>query len=497
MSLLRLPLEVQSTILESCTDASDALALGSTCKQLAELWAARGAGVVWSLWTRQIPAVEEALISLRAAQFVHDQEARKQPLPMAIDVAQFSSAHKRPGLADFNGLWAQILMVRMMAKHIIIHSEARHGEHREGLEEPEHQAECEARVQMAIYRTLTAAAAIAGLYNAPMYTEYPIYPDDSMGFDRPPLTLGRDGRFPAERLRDLLECPAFRMPVDREEEEKMFGAFAVWLRDNILADQAARQRMAQHHQNKTGRGLCCVCNLDYSHSDGEHSSDDSSWEPECALADVDGLQHSDTHLLIWHVMQMLRVQGRIQRLIALSPIESTPNLDPPAHRTIPVVFFNQFQVREVHLTKNPPRMDLRPTTHSIVHRRRPYSAYTDVFDEGNWTYLLYSVVTESDQPNTYRETGAPTTPLELKLFDYLLWRLAGARFPLNYFQYSDSELYADYMTFVHTFTIFASDEVESRAPVRDFYFGGDFADGSEFLLRAGQQEPETYNKVGD
>lgn len=64
MSLLRLPLEVQSTILESCTDASDALALGSTCKQLTELWAARGAGVVWSLWTRQIPAVEEALISV-------------------------------------------------------------------------------------------------------------------------------------------------------------------------------------------------------------------------------------------------------------------------------------------------------------------------------------------------------------------------------------------------------------------------------------------------
>lgn len=65
MSLFQLPSEVLCLVLQRASSSQDALALVSVCKQLYDVWTTHGATILWSLWKTEIPAMEEALISVR------------------------------------------------------------------------------------------------------------------------------------------------------------------------------------------------------------------------------------------------------------------------------------------------------------------------------------------------------------------------------------------------------------------------------------------------
>lgn len=405
-----------------------------------------------------------------------EHETRKEALPSVIEVFQFSSSHKQPCLADFNDLWAQHLVATQMCDKIMRHGECCAFVIGIDVEPLEYMAECRKQIYQAIYRILIAGATLSGLYNAPSYTSDPIDPSDDELSD--------------EQQEALLSLPAFCMRSDPEEDDAMFGAFTRWLRDDILADTEAREALAQRHKSKTGRGLCCWYNNPTKNDFYCARFGYERTEPQrCALVDVDGLSHSDIHLIGWRVMQMLHVHDLVLTIVKRFRSPSPPPGAPIAYRTIPIVFLGEFRAYEVHLTRvesEPLHMVLRPP----AHRGDP--KYDSEIHRGNWHWVLTWVINDSGQPNAYTETEALVTPLMFKVLDHVLRRLAGVRLPLDFFGFEHDDHRGDYTASVYTFFLFASDTVEGREPIVWDYMDGDYMDGSEMLMRVGVQEPATY-----
>ncbi|KAJ6783331.1 hypothetical protein PWT90_08682 [Aphanocladium album] len=457
--------------------------MASSCKQLYELWTAHGAAVLWTIWKKEVPALEEALLSLRVAQFVHNCEARKEPLPHSIIVSEFDGRCKKPTLSELGNVWGQHLIAAKVCAQIERCCDFYPGDAYPSLEHPDHVEECTERIHKAIYRVLIAGAALAGVYNAPRYTSNPIDPSTALT---------------AEQRQKLMECPAFNMVSSDSDDDDMFGPFATWLCDSILADSKARHDMAQRHERKTGRGLCCVRNQEIEdHLDRIDGEDEEINLRECHLLDSNGLSHSDTHLVTWQVMQMLHVHQRLNSTIKESPNVTPPPGDPSAYRKIPIVFFGEFCAREVCFTRitvhdrKVEHVVVRPAAYRIADKRRIH--YSEAQGQDHWGTVLNWVNYSSGQPNTYIDTNQPTTPLGWKLFDYLLRRFARVRFPPDYFQEEWSQHWRDLMTFQASFNIFSSDEVPGRQPMQSEYVDGDFFDGSELLTRIGPELATYYS----
>ncbi|KAJ3498219.1 hypothetical protein NLG97_g1297 [Lecanicillium saksenae] len=352
-----------------------------------------------------------------------------------------------------------------------------------GPERPDCMAECTERIHKAIYRVLIAGAVLAGVYNAPVYASNPLDPSNDLTY---------------VQRESLTEFSVFRMISSHDEDEKAFGAFATWLCDSILADTKARRDMAVRHEGKTGRGLCCVRNTDdEDNSDRMGNEDEEVNYRECQLLEADGLSHSDAHLVIWQVMQMLHVHQQINFAISRSPNVTPPKDDPLPYKKIPIVFFGEFRAQEVCFTRinvhgrNDLHMILRPATHRIADKRRIH--YSESQNQGHWGTVLDWIHSRSGQPNTYVETNDSMTPLRCKVFDYMLRHFASVRFPLDYFQERWNQHWGDFLTFERSFNIFSSDEVSGREPMQNEYIDGDFCDGSEVLTRVGAEPATNYN----
>ena len=275
---------------------------------------------------------------------------------------------------------------------------------------------------------LIVGATLSGLYSVPSYTSDPIEPSDDELSD--------------EQQEALLSLPAFCMHSEPEEDEAMFGAFTTWPRDDILADAEARLALAQHHKSRTGRGLCCWHNNPAKDNFYYVRHGYQRAEPrKCALVDVDGLSHSDTHLIVWEVMQMLHVQDLVLTIVKRFRSPSPPPGAPTAYHTIPIVFLGEFRAYEVHLTRvesDPLHMILRPP----AHRSDP--KYDSEIHRGNWHWVLTWVNDDSGQPNAYTETDALKMPLMFKVLGHVLRRLAGVRFPLDFFRFEHDDLRGNY-----------------------------------------------------
>lgn len=70
----------------------------------------------------------------------------------------------------------------------------------------------------------------------------------------------------------------------------------------------------------------------------------------CVLIEVYRLSHSDTHLLVWGVMQMLHVHDLVLTIVKQVRGSSRAPSTPTAYRTILIAFLGEFRTYEIYLT---------------------------------------------------------------------------------------------------------------------------------------------------
>jgi hypothetical protein len=141
-------------------------------------------------------------------------------------------------------------------------------------------------VHKAIYRVLVAGAALAGAYNEPMFK---VQPEPGLGdFD---FRRGLNTRVYTPSpvaLRFFEQFAVCNMNATPETEEAAFGPLASWLLETIMSDQEARKAMAARFESGRGRAWRCHHN-----------------RPNCPVSNLSGGDHSDAHLVVWEVMQMV------------------------------------------------------------------------------------------------------------------------------------------------------------------------------------------------
>lgn len=59
------PAELVAHVLRSCDTAADVLALRATCRRARGAWLADGPGIIWSVWPRERPLFDLALVAVR------------------------------------------------------------------------------------------------------------------------------------------------------------------------------------------------------------------------------------------------------------------------------------------------------------------------------------------------------------------------------------------------------------------------------------------------
>lgn len=368
-----------------------------------------------------------------------------------------------------------------------------------------------------MYRALIAAAALSGTYNEPAFHAQPAITPHN---------------FATGEKKRLARFAAYQNSARPRDEQRMFANFAAWLRGNILTEKA-RAMMTDLYDGRRGRGLCCegrvagvrnddIVNADGStgKEDGESEDDisederdlfgDEDGDPEgeddgsddddedCPIEDLDGLLHSDTHLLVWETMQMLWAAEALrgccftEEYYLRAPADGTP------FQTVHIVPFGIFRSVSVLLWKSdsgaltfaPARAPTTTPTDPVsqFRKERLWAA-----TESGWDEVLVWMHERSGQRNHYQKTDTPTTPLRLKLFPFLFRHYANAWLGLRFFQTDWAQQWNDLRTLTDSYMLFTSDEPENRNPCSWDLVDGDFTDGVVSLetLR-GKPEPVTY-----
>lgn len=157
-------------------------------------------------------------------------------------------------------------------------------------EEPEDRlAEWRDRLHKAIYRTLIAGAAFAGVYAEHLARA------EEEGIDTEWPTE-QCGEFKDEEQLAFLErSAAYNIASELEEEEALYGPLAGWMLQNILADGAGRTAMVMRFKSGMSHAEICKNRKDCPvklASDGVDNGDS------------DGSSDSDVHFVVWQIIQM-------------------------------------------------------------------------------------------------------------------------------------------------------------------------------------------------
>ena len=344
-------------------------------------------------------------------------------------------------------------------------------------EEPSRMPEWSARVHKDIYRTMIAGAALAGIYNEPLFRAKTHSDPRIQRLARNEEQLGRSSIFVRPDALSLEEYFAFlngfpvcRITLPPETEGKLFGPLAAWLVDNIVSDKQGREAMETKLCGRWGRGTGC----DYIQEPS----------PDCPLTSVEGgKDHSDAHLLMWEIMQIvwafIHILGALQEDPRSGGDEQGQEEEEEEVRcegmeegsaTVEAVavFFGTFQTQQVIVPKHLDSFIDHPTfrfrfmncrggvdddgtTYRIASKRgRLFSTDPDPgCDPWSWDDISFSGQTVvrhfediyhgSRQPNCWidREHGDPTeayvTPLLFKFFQYALEHHLRTTFMLDLF----------------------------------------------------------------
>ncbi|RKU44301.1 hypothetical protein DL546_004451 [Coniochaeta pulveracea] len=497
------PPELLLRIFQRCSTAGDVGALAATCRYTYSVWKAHASAIISSVWPRVIPAFDEALVAARITQFVLDTQARGHRPPLEVPLYSFSA--NGPTVADLS-LVRRLHHLAGALEVSFCHHEGRwpwpmtFGKEPPEVspEEPERLAEWRERLHRAIYRTLISGAALAGVYDQPLAGA------ETQGIDTEWLERGRgalvDSFRTEEQLTFLEGYAAYNVASTLEEDEAVFGPFAAWLLQRILADRAGRTAMAQRFESGTGRAeLCqlrenCPVRLytdDSRESDGSDAND------------------SDAHFVVWQVIQMAWVMEHMEETVRRRSKEYTRgnDLGPQGEYKqnessllrVSVVFLGIFQPEIVTF---PNRVDLKDDPLVRAKSTQAAAEIDDslgrdvdhvsckisqdltvrrLLDAVYWNTQLPNYIT-GDVENSSNTSG-PVPPLTFKFFQYFLRRYSGLLFAYNAWSHDDPE--ADtWDRFDRNFGLFAHDDIEGRDSNAESgaFQDADFTDGSEILV---------------
>jgi hypothetical protein len=348
---------------------------------------------------------------------------------------------------------------------------------RSNPEEDERMAEFTARLHKALYRVLIAGASLAGAYHEPMFEA------KSKGLDLPkPGTNAED--LTAEQLAFLEQFAVCNLDPTPEAEEAVFGPLGNWLLESILADHAAREAMARRFREGYGRANYCLSRSD------------------CPVTEVGGgNNHSDAHLVVWELMQMLWAH----RYISFKRRRSGPgwfcSADwlPPGEAVARAVFLGVFNTEEIAL----PKKSASLTRKSHMFSRLPYVPADEVRTVCGFETTVFGTSAAifcpwihgcSGRPN-WQCVGewkrGPVAPMDLHFFEYFLRRHLRLRFLLDAFDEEFGRL--KFSEFQWCVGIFSHDDVEGRPSYTgpDLPLSASFLDGTE-LLTAFDPQPVRF-----
>ncbi|KAK7955345.1 hypothetical protein PG988_016039 [Apiospora saccharicola] len=156
-------------------------------------------------------------------------------------------------------------------------------------------------LRTAIYRSFIVGASLSRAYREPVFGmmrlwKDPFY-DDGVQWVR---KVGGSESFSQEHFEYLDGFAAYNMQPAPAAEHETFSPLADWLVQRILSDRAGREALAWRYQEDVGRAWCC------------RDNDEERDVGPCPLANMEAFPHSDSHFVVWKLMQILWVSGHIQ-----------------------------------------------------------------------------------------------------------------------------------------------------------------------------------------
>ncbi|KAJ4359030.1 hypothetical protein N0V85_009487 [Neurospora sp. IMI 360204] len=178
------PVELLLEIFKQLPSTQDALSFALTCRHINDVWDRNATSILLALWRRngEFPAVEEALIAARMTKVVVEAEQADCLPPTDMRPGDFSINHGgAPTVSELKAARALYHLARALSVAFCHHNAYLHerrvfkdgsqtsGPPERTPEKPSRMPEWSARVHKAIYRTMIAGAALAGIYNEPLF----------------------------------------------------------------------------------------------------------------------------------------------------------------------------------------------------------------------------------------------------------------------------------------------------------------------------------------
>ncbi|KAK3180953.1 hypothetical protein K4F52_007767 [Lecanicillium sp. MT-2017a] len=336
-------------------------------------------------------------------------------------------------------------------------------------ETPDRLPEWSARVRKAIYRNYIVGAALAGVYAEPT-RQSRTHEDEEIQ-----LLGDYDLDLSDTQMDFLREFAVYNLQASTEEEDKVFGSISEWLAKSILADQGARRDFTHRFERGEGRGEYC-----------------HRYIGDCpaTLIELDGT-HSDAHLIIWEVTQLLwahlhiELSVRHEHHLDHRPAEETTSQVTGRKRVVArTVPFGLFHSEDVSVP------EVLPTGASALEgflSPNPNNIIEDTSITATscpFSYYANQIFCRSGAPNMIESSDSQLPPLDLKFFGYFFRRFVGLQFREGMF----NEILNLFQSFHESIAIFSHDDIPGRTicePVPDpSVMSGDLLNGMEILERA-------------
>ncbi|KAK6840764.1 hypothetical protein PG995_015974 [Apiospora arundinis] len=465
------PAELIVMIFQACGSIPDVLALGATCRHLRGVLHSTTSTIIQHSGTTNILAFDEALLAVRAIQVCVDAQREGKLPPKNLQLEELGD---RP-------LTIQELPSIMDLDHCVHAMELAIQNHDfpDGPDPvpPHCMPAWSTHFRKAIYRSFIIGASLSRAYTEPVFDLKRLW-NDSFYDDGKKWLLKGGEDFSQEHFKYLESFASYNMQSSPTAEYEMFGPLADWLVKRILSDRAGREALSLNYQENIGRACCC------------RDNDDERDAGPCPIENMQCLQHSDSHFVVWKLMQILWVSSHIQGLDGNSPYYSIdrPQMNHPRAKTpqpkyrdglrkAHVVVFGQFCPEEIHTPQalddhNEPTILAYPLSYGGHRQEVPYE------DASHWNYLRYNILDAvfrySGKPNT--ATDGPRDyqlpPLEFKIFEYILRHHFKARFQVRSFDGDDPEGSREFCRFLEKNFIFDLEEWDTAAPCDDEYHDG-------------------------
>ncbi len=343
-------------------------------------------------------------------------------------------------------------------------------------------------MRKAIYRILIVGASLAGAYSEPLFRAQ----EEGIDTDWPKiLTASIENK----QLDFLEKFALYNINSSVKENETVFSSVAEWLLQSILMDTKGRTAMAQRFDEGVGRALACQNRRDCpvrltgSGTGGDDAPD------------------SDSHFVVWQVMQMIWVALHIEQSVfrpfkseAFGPdnpayvgqnvIRGPLEQDEGHYRRMPAVFYGVFEVEMVTVPKLIARRQepmimadsMGTAAQAGDSTQRTVSYIQDsLSEELPVRFLLAKLFRLSKKPNHVRmgntAHGNPVAPLTSKFFEYFLQHFLGVRY-----SHAWEDAPGNGIQFLAGLSLFTDDDPKyfHLGPGESIY-DAYFLDGSEFL----------------